>query len=272
MSEQASPTQQLTLASVNGEPWLDMPEDLFIPPDAMEVILEQFEGPLDLLLYLIRKQKLDIEHLPVLAITQQYMEYIEAMRMLKLELAAEYLVMAALLTEIKSRSLLPVQEHEQVEEDPRAELIRRLQEYELYKNATEKVDSLPRQQRDTYTATINRPQDMPINVIYPEVTMDELIQAMRGIAQRVANFEHHEIKREKLSTRQRMSDILAKLQQHQFVEFSQLFSLSEGRSGLVVSFLAILELVKEGYIKCVQSQPLQPIQVLLVDAEISEHG
>ncbi|MDO6765273.1 ScpA family protein [Agarivorans sp. 1_MG-2023] len=267
MQDKLSPTQQLTLASVNGEPWLDIPDDLFIPPDAMEVILEQFEGPLDLLLYLIRKQKLDIERLPVLAITQQYMEYIEAMRMLKLELAAEYLVMAALLTEIKSRTLLPVQEHEQEELDPRAELIRRLQEYELYKDATEKLDTLPRQQRDTFDALVAKPDELPVNVIYPEVTMDELLQAMRGIAQRVVNFEHHEIKREKLSTRQRMSDILAKLQAHQFVEFTQLFSLDEGRSGLVVSFLAILELIKEGYIKCVQSQPLMAIQVILVSAE-----
>lgn len=270
MLDKASPTQQLTLASVNGEPWLELPEDLFIPPDAMEVILEQFEGPLDLLLYLIRKQKLDIEHLPVLAITQQYMDYIEAMQQLKLELAAEYLVMAALLTEIKSRTLLPVVELEQEESDPRAELIRRLQEYELYKDASEKVDNLPRQQRDTHSVVIAKPVDMPINVIYPEVAMEQLIDALRGIAQRVKNFEHHEIKREKLSTRQRMSDILAKLQAHRFVEFSQLFSLSEGRAGLVVSFLAILELIKEGYIKCVQSQPLMAIQVLLVSNEEAE--
>ncbi|MGY5452965.1 segregation and condensation protein A [Agarivorans sp. MS3-6] len=260
-------TQQLTLASVNGEPWLDFPEDLFIPPDAMEVILEQFEGPLDLLLYLIRKQKLDIQYLPVLAITQQYMEYIEAMRLLKLELAAEYLVMAALLTEIKSRTLLPIQEHDEEEDDPRAMLIRRLQEYELYKDATDKVDQLPRQQRDTYPASIAVPENLPIKWVYPEVSMDDLVQAMRGIAQRAANFEHHEIKREKLSTRQRMSDILAKLQEHRFVDFSQLFTVSEGRSGLVVSFLAILELIKEGYIKCVQSQPLMAIQVILVNTE-----
>ncbi|WP_432453814.1 MULTISPECIES: segregation and condensation protein A [unclassified Agarivorans] len=265
MLDKASPTQQLTLASVNGEPWLNIPNDLFIPPDAMEVILENFEGPLDLLLYLIRKQKLDIERLPVLAITQQYMEYMEAMRQLKLELAAEYLVMAALLTEIKSRCLLPVQEHEQAEDDPRAELIRRLQEYELYKNASDRLDELPREQRDIFLASVAKPAELPVKLIYPEVAMDELIEAMRRIVQRVSNFEHHEIKREKLSTRQRMSDILARLQQHQFVEFTQLFSQSEGRSGLVVSFLAILELIKEGYIKCVQSQPLMPIQVILVN-------
>ncbi|WP_051333581.1 segregation and condensation protein A [Aliagarivorans marinus] len=266
-SDSAAP-EQLSLATVNGEAWLDVPDDLYIPPDALEVILEQFEGPLDLLLYLIRKQKLDIATMPVLEITRQYMQYIDAMQQLRLELAGEYLVMAALLTEIKSRILLPVVKLDDDEDiDPRAELIRRLQEYELYKDASEKVDALPRQERDIFNASADKPQDMPVRLSYPEVALDELFDAMRGLLSRASSFTHHEVKREKLSTRAKMSEILASLEPGQFVPFHGLIKLEEGREGVVVSFLAVLSLIKARYIKCVQSQPLGPIQVILHDGD-----
>lgn len=258
---------QLALATVDGQPWLETPKDLYIPPDALEIILERFEGPLDLLLYLIRKQKLDIVEMPLLEITRQYMEYVEAMKALKLELAADYLVMAALLTEIKSRMLLPKPEPEAEESDPRAELIRRLQQYELYKDASVKVDALPRQERDFFLADADAPTPSALVPQGPDVSLEDLFEAMQAILVRASQFEHHAISREQLSTRQRMSDILDRLIPGELTPFTDLFTLTEGRRGAVVSFLAILELIKGRMIRCVQSQPLGPLWVTPFDAD-----
>ncbi|MFM2479963.1 segregation and condensation protein A [Celerinatantimonas sp. YJH-8] len=264
--------QQLVLATVNGEPWLEIPGDLYIPPDALEVILERFEGPLDLLLYLIRRQRLNIVELPIVEITRQYMSYVATMIDLKLELAAEYLVMSALLAEIKSRMLLPKPELDEPEEDPRAELVRRLQEYELYKNAAEQVDLIPREQRDFFVANLDKPEHLPQQIMYPDVDIAELLGALSVVLERASQFERHEVSRQKLSTRQRMSEILDKLQVGVLTEFSALFTESEGRMGVIVSFMAILELTKNQLIRCLQSAPLAPIQVTLYEAENPVHG
>ncbi|WP_394175507.1 segregation and condensation protein A [Thalassotalea litorea] len=253
--------QVLPLALVHGEAVVEKPQDLFIPPDALEIILEAFEGPLDLLLYLIRKQKFDIVELPIAEITHQYMEYVDVMKSLKLELAAEYLVMAAILAEIKSRLLLPKTTVEDEEEDPRAELIRRLQEYEVIKQAAEDMDELPRLERDVHLANVDLPQSYQPRVVETQVDLQDLVLAMQGVLKRAEAFEHHHIQRENLSTRERMSQILAKLKPGQFVEFSDLFQVQEGRAGVVVTFLAILELIKESLVECVQSQVFGHIQV-----------
>lgn len=260
----ASP-QQLVLATVNGEPWLEIPGDLYIPPDALEVILERFEGPLDLLLYLIRRQKLDIIELPIVEITRQYMRYVTTMVELRLELAAEYLVMSALLAEIKSRMLLPQPELEEDEEDPRAELVRRLQLYELYKDAAEHVDELPREQRDFFVAGIEKPTDLLPLRQFPDVDIAELVSALATVIERAEQTVHHEVSPQKLSTRQRMSEILDQLKPGKLTEFTSLFRLSEGRMGAIVSFMAILELIKNSLIRCLQSEPLAPIQVTLYE-------
>lgn len=260
----ASP-QQLVLATVNGEPWLEIPGDLYIPPDALEVILERFEGPLDLLLYLIRRQKLDIIELPIVEITRQYMRYVTTMVELRLELAAEYLVMSALLAEIKSRMLLPQPELEEDEEDPRAELVRRLQLYELYKDAAEHVDELPREQRDFFVAGIEKPTDLLPLRQFPDVDIAELVSALATVIERAGQTVHHEVSPQKLSTRQRMSEILDQLKPGKLTEFTSLFRLSEGRMGAIVSFMAILELIKNSLIRCLQSEPLAPIQVTLYE-------
>ncbi|CAG9296852.1 segregation and condensation protein A [Celerinatantimonas diazotrophica] len=258
--------KQLVLATVDGQPWLDIPDDLYIPPDALEVILERFEGPLDLLLYLIRRQKLNIVELPVVEITRQYMSYVSTMAVLKLELAAEYLVMAALLAEIKSRMLLPKPPSEDEEEqDPRAELIRRLQEYELYKNTAQKVDELPRIDRNIYLAKVAKSESMPTAVIHPDVDLAELIAAFAGVVERAQQFEHHEVSRQQLSTRERMSDILSVLKVGVLTDFQSFFIPEEGRMGVIVTFMAILELTKNRLIRCLQSQPLAPIQVTLYE-------
>ncbi|GAA0347326.1 ScpA family protein [Bowmanella denitrificans] len=259
-----TPVQQpLPLAFVHGEAVIERPEDLYIPPDALEVILESFEGPLDLLLYLIRKQKFDIASLPILQITRQYMEYVDLMTDLKLELAGEYLLMAAILAEIKSRVLLPKREDAaDDEQDPRAELIRRLREYEAIKQAAQELDGLPRQERDFYLAEA-RPSDncQPIRIL-PTVTLQELVLSFQDVLKRAAAFEHHQIQREALSTRERMSAILARLDgEQQFVPFQALFRLEEGRAGVVVTFLAVLELVKESLIELVQAAPYAQIHV-----------
>lgn len=268
---------QLVLATVDGQPWLDMPNDLYIPPDALEIILERFEGPLDLLLYLIRRQKLNIVELPVLEITRQYMDYVSTMAALKLELAAEYLVMAALLTEIKSRMLLPKPPVEEAEEeDPRTELIRRLQQYELYRNAAENVDRIPRQERDFFIATLDQPSDLPTIKMHPNVDLAELVGALNQVLKRVQQFEHHEVSRQSLSTRQRMTEILEKLRPHKLVEFTTLFDVDEGRMGVIVTFIALLELMKNQLIRCLQSRPLAAIQVTLMppveDSNSSANG
>lgn len=263
------PVQQpLPLAFVNGEAVIEKPEDLYIPPDALEVILESFEGPLDLLLYLIRKQKFDITALPVAMITRQYMEYVEVMKTLKLELAAEYLLMAAILAEIKSRLLLPKRaSDDEDEDDPRAELIRRLQEYELTKKAAEELDNQPRLERDIFTVQVDTAADVAPVVIQPDVSLQELVLAFSDAMKRAAAFEHHTIAPEALSTRERMSMILATLKTDDYYPMEALFTAEEGRAGVVVTFLAILELVKEKLISCVQAGPYAKVHVKLTRYE-----
>lgn len=265
----STPIQQpLPLAFVNGEALIEKPEDLFIPPDALEVILETFEGPLDLLLYLIRKQKFDITTLPVADITKQYMSYVEVMKTLKLELAAEYLLMAAILAEIKSRLLLPKRSDDsEEEEDPRAELIRRLKEYELVKEAAESLDLQPRMERDLFRAKAEVSEEVAPLRVEPDVSMQELVLAFSSAMQRAAAFEHHTIEREALSTRERMSMILEQLTTQAYTPLESLFTIEEGKAGVVVSFLAILELVKEQLIFCVQAGPYARIHVKLGDDE-----
>ncbi|MCB5226112.1 segregation/condensation protein A [Alishewanella sp. 16-MA] len=257
--------QVLPLAYVRGEAVLERPEDLYIPPDALEVLLDAFEGPLDFLLYLIRRHKFDLVALPVNEITLQYMEYINLMQELNFELAADYLVMAAMLAEIKSRLLLPrSQAAEEDEQDPRAELVRRLQEYEIFKQAASDLDALPRAERDFFTAKASLADNFSPLLILPEVDFTELMAALKDVVKRSEALQHHHIKREHLSTRERMSRILALLQQRQgFMAFSDCFELQEGREGVVVSFLAILELTKEKLIELTQVAPLAQIHVKL---------
>ncbi|WP_336368214.1 segregation and condensation protein A [Marinobacter sp. C2H3] len=249
------------LARVAGKPLVDIPKDLYIPPDALAVFLEAFEGPLDLLLYLIRRQNMNILDIDVSEITRQYMEYIGAVEAMRFELAAEYLVMAATLAEIKSRMLLPRQESEDEEDlDPRAELIRRLQQYERFKKAAEDMDGLPRMDRDSYTTSAALPP-LPSSQPHPDVDLRELLLAMQSVLRRADLFTSHQVEREILSTRERMSHILAALQDDRFVTFESLFTLEEGRLGVVVTFLATLELVKEQLIEIVQAETLGPIHV-----------
>ena len=253
--------QEMPLAVVKGQPVLQMPQDLYIPPDALEVFLDAFEGPLDLLLYLIRRQNIDILDIPVAEITRQYMDYIGLMADLRLELAAEYLVMAAILAEIKSRLLLPRPPAvEGPEDDPRAELIRRLQEYERFKRAAEDIDAMPRMERDFATVQAHVP-DRNVIRIPPEVDLRELLLALKDVMRRAELSGHHTVARQGLSVRQRMSDVLALLADDAFHEFTTLFRPEEGRPGVVVSFLAILELAKEQLLEIVQNAPLAPIHV-----------
>jgi len=257
---QGSP-EQLQLALVYGQAFTQMPQDLYIPPDALEVFLEAFEGPLDLLLYLIRKQNIDILDIPVAEITRQYMGYVELMKSVRLELAAEYLVMAAMLAEIKSRMLLPrsaVVEDE--EHDPRAELIRRLQEYERFKAAAEGIDSLKRVGRDLYVPKLDAPQ-AKVRKLLPEVSLEELLMSMADVLRRSDMFESHQVSREALSTRERMSQVLERLRGGGFVPFVELFGAEEGKLGVVVTFMAILELVKEQLIELVQNDAFAAIHV-----------
>ena len=248
-------------AIVNGEPYSQLPVDLYIPPDAMEVFLELFEGPLDLLLYLIRRQNLDIVNIPIAQITHQYIAYIQIMDVLNLELAAEYLVMAALLAEIKSRMLLPRQaEQEDDEDDPRATLIRRLQEYECIKVVAEEIDGLPRVERDIFGIDVDI-SPLSVNQQLPDVQFKELLFAFQDVLKRVEQLSHHQITKEALSVRERMATILEKLKGENSLIFSELFIRKEGRHGVVVSFLAILELGKEGLIEIVQSEPFGEIRV-----------
>jgi len=254
--------EEMPFALVYGEAFTKLPQDLYIPPDALEVILEAFEGPLDLLLYLIKRQNLDILDIPVAQITSQYMEYVELMKALNLELAAEYLVMAAMLGEIKSRTLLPRPSHDDEEdaEDPRAELIRRLQEYERFKQAAEDIDALPRQERDFQMAAARRP-DYVREKAQPDVDLRELLLAFKEVLHRADMFESHQVSREKLSTRERMANVLDRLKGRDFVPFVELFEAEEGRLGVVVSFLAVLELVKGSLIELIQNEPFSPIHV-----------
>ncbi len=252
---------EMPFAVVQGKAVTELPKDLYIPPDALEVFLESFEGPLDLLLYFIRRQNLDILEIDVSAITNQYVQYIEAMQAMRFELAAEYLVMAALLAEIKSRMLLPRQNEEENEEgDPRAELVRRLQEYERYKEAAEDLDQIPREGRDVFAAEIELP-DMPKKIPHPEVDLRELLIAFSEVMHRANMYRSHKIQLEPLSTRERMATILDKIQGGHIVEFGALFTIEEGRLGVVVSFLAILELIKESLIEITQGEAFGMIHV-----------
>ncbi len=265
MSEALDPQllepEQLRLALVYGEAFTELPQDLYIPPDALEVFLEAFEGPLDLLLYLIRKQNIDILDIPVAEITRQYMSYVELMKAVQLELAAEYLLMAAMLAEIKSRMLLPRAEGlEAEEEDPRAELIRRLQEYERFKKAAEDLDDLPREGRNFVVPTLPAPEARARKLL-PEVELGELLLAMGEVLRRADLFESHQVTREVLSTRERMSQVLERLKDGAFVPFVALFTQEEGRLGVVVTFMAILELVKESLVELVQNEAFSPIHV-----------
>lgn len=259
------------------EPIMQLPEDLYIPPEALRVFLEAFEGPLDLLLYLIRRQNLDILTINVATITHQYIEYVELMKAMEIELAGEYLLMAAMLAEIKSRTLLPrpPKAEGEEEEDPRAELIRRLQEYERLKEAAEALDTLPRVGRDWFSVQAGLPP-LETRVIHPDVELDELLGALSDILKRAELAQAHQISREVLSTRERMLKIMEQLSQDgeggRYTPFEALFTLEEGRAGVVVTFMAILELAKEAMIEIVQNAPLSPIhvrarQAALVDGE-----
>ena len=259
---QAPPQQgEMPFAIVNGEAMTNLPRDLYIPPQALEVFLEAFEGPLDLLLYLIRRQNLDVLDIPIAEITRQYMRYIELMQDLQLELAGEYLVMAATLAEIKSRMLLPRPAAiEGEEEDPRAELVRRLQEYERFKRAALDVDQLERLERDVWQASAEM-RERPVARLLPQVTLREMLLAFRDVASRSQMFARHHVQREPLSVRERMSDVLAALEAGEFVDFVQLFRPAEGRMGVAVTFVAILELMREALIDIVQTEPMAPLHV-----------
>lgn len=254
---------QNRLALVRGEPYFELPQDLYIPPDALEVCLEAFEGPLDLLLYLIRKQNIDILDIPIAEITRQYMSYIELMQLARLELAAEYLLMAAMLAEIKSRMLLPRTSAEQEEEDPRAELVRRLQEYERYRRAAEDLDRLPRIERDIHLSAVEFAGTRPARA-QPAVNLPELLSAFSRVLARAELYRHHHVLRERLSVRERMTQILGRVSSEGFLGFDELFDPKEGRLGVVVTFIAILELLKEGLLLVVQQEPFAPIHVKAV--------
>jgi segregation and condensation protein A len=260
-----SPAQgEMPFAMVEGQPITEMPRDLYIPPQALEVFLEAFEGPLDMLLYLIRRQNLDVLDIPIAEITRQYMRYIELMQVLQLELAGEYLLMAATLAEVKSRMLLPrVRDDESGDDaDPRAELVRRLQEYERFKRAAEGIDRMPRLERDTWLASAEL-VDRKIVRLPPQVSLQEMLLAFQDVLSRSDMFAHHHVQREPLSVRQRMTDVLSSLTTSAFVDFVHLFRADEGRRGVTVTFVAILELLREGLIEIVQSEAYGPLHVRL---------
>ncbi|MES3006170.1 MAG: ScpA family protein [Pseudomonadota bacterium] len=253
--------QEMPFAFVDGKAVTELPTDLYIPPDALEVFLEAFEGPLDLLLYLIKRQNIDILEIDVAEITSQYMAYVDLMEASQFELAAEYLVMAAMLAEIKSRMLLPRSSNEEEdEEDPRAELIRRLQEYERYKKAAEDMDELPRLERDIYAAGAETPQ-MERNAPEPVVELREILISLAMVLRRADMFESHQVQRETLSTREKMSEILVRLSSQRFVSLVSLLMREEGRLGVVVTFLAVMELIKDSLIEIVQTEPFGPIHL-----------
>ena len=251
---------EMPFAIVQGAPITELPRDLYIPPQALEVFLEAFEGPLDLLLYLIKKQNLDILDIPIARITEQYVKYIDLMEEMQLELAGEYLVMAAVLAEIKSRMLLPRPDEEAEEDDPRAELVRRLQEYERYKQAAEDLDAIPRYGRDVLATLVDFP-DRKKHVEPPEVSLDTLLQVFAEVLQRAEMYSHHMIQREPLSVRERMTLVLEKVNADDFTSFNELFTVEEGRGGVIVALLAILELLRESLIEMVQNEINGPIYV-----------
>lgn len=258
---------EAAVAMVHGEPFVNLPKDLYIPPDALEIFLETFAGPLDLLLYLIKKQNFDILDIPIAEITRQYVQYIELMQEMRLELAAEYLVMAAMLAEIKSRLLLPrppgVENMD--ESDPRAELVRRLQEYERIKKAAEEFDKMPQQGRDIFLAAAQRPE-MVVVPQPPKLDLNELARAFQEVLRRAALTAHHQVKREQLSIRERMSQILTRITTSETIQFAQLFTVEEGRMGVVVTFIAVLELLKQTLITLKQEEPYGVISVQAIQA------
>lgn len=260
--EKQSPAQkEMPFAVVAGEPVTTLPQDLYIPPYALQVFLEAFEGPLDLLLYLIRRQNIDVLDIPIAEITKQYVQYIEMMNELQLELAGEYLLMAAMLAEIKSRMLLPRPQTEEEEEaDPRAELVRRLQEYERFKKAADDLGDLPRLERDVFVATADAPERKVVTQL-PDATLKELLLAFHDVLQRAEMFSNLHMQREPLSVRQRMSEILTRLKANAFTNFTDLFDAEEGRMGVAVTFIAILELLRESVIDVVQSEQFAPLHV-----------
>ena len=265
--EKQSPAQaEMPFAVVDGEPVTTLPQDLYIPPYALQVFLEAFEGPLDLLLYLIRRQNIDILNIPIAEITKQYVQYIELMHEMQLELAGEYLLMAAMLAEIKSRMLLPRPEVESDEEDdPRAELVRRPQEYERYKKAAEDIGDLPRLERDVFIAAADAPERKVVTKL-PDVTLKELLLAFHDVLKRAEMFSNLHMQREPLSVRQRMSEILSRIKANSFTGFSDLFDAEEGRMGVAVTFIAILELLRESVIEVVQSSEFAPLHVRAASA------
>ena len=261
-SDSELPAQrELAFAYVDGEAITEVPKDLYIPPDALEIFLEAFEGPLDLLLYLIKRQNINILDIKVAEITDQYMVYVDLMEVGQFELAAEYLVMAAMLAEIKSRLLLPRHVEDGTEEDdPRMQLIRRLQEYERYKKAAEDIDELVRMDRDIHRAAAALPE---LERISPEPTVElqDILLSLSRVLRRADMFEHHHIQRETLSTREKMSEILLRVTDRKFVPLASLLVRAEGRSGVIVTFLAIMELMKESLIEIVQSEPFGAIHL-----------
>ena len=256
---------EMPFAVVEGEPVTELPQDLYIPPLALKVFLEAFEGPLDLLLYLIKRQNLNILDIPVTEITQQYIDYINLMEEIKLELAGEYLLMAAMLAEIKSRMLLPRPEVEEDEEDPRAELVRRLQEYERFKMAAEDLDAIPRLERDIVIANVEAPEKSVV-IKLPDVTLKELLIAFHDVLKRVEMNSELHFEKETLSVKQRMLEIINRIQVKKFIDFVDLFSINEGRLGIAVTFLAILELLKDATIEVVQNEEFAPMHIRVSSA------
>ena len=259
--ENGSRQEELPFAFVAGQAVTDIPKDLYIPPEALEVFLEAFEGPLDLLLYMIKRQNIDILEINVAEITDQYIAYVELMEASQFELAAEYLVMAAMLAEIKSRILLPRSAEEgEEEEDPRAQLILRLQEYERYREVAERVDELPRMYRDLYQASAQAPE-LERTMPRPEIDLQELLLAFAEVLHRADLNESHSIQRQSLSTRERMSQILLRISDRHFTPMLSLLMKDEGRLGVVVTFLAIMELIKESLVELSQTDPYGPIHI-----------
>ena len=256
---------EMPFAVVEGEPVTELPQDLYIPPFALKVFLEAFEGPLDLLLYLIKRQNLNILDIPVTEITQPYIDYINLMEEIKLELAGEYLLMAAMLAEIKSRMLLPRPEVEEDEEDPRAELVRRLQEYERFKMAAEDLDAIPRLERDIVIANVEAPEKSVV-IKLPDVTLKELLIAFHDVLKRVEMNSELHFEKETLSVKQRMLEIINRIQVKKFIDFVDLFNINEGRLGIAVTFLAILELLKDATIEVVQNEEFAPMHIRVSSA------
>ncbi|MCY4472246.1 MAG: ScpA family protein [Kistimonas sp.] len=261
--ETGAAPEERPLAVVAGRPLTRLPDDLYIPPDALEVFLETFEGPLDLLLYLIKRNNMDILDIHIAGITRQYMAYVELMQVSRLELAAEYLVMAATLAEIKSRMLLPRQsqdEDEGEEVDPRAELIRRLQQYERFRKAAEDLDDLPRLHREIYPIVLEPPV-LTHEPVYPDIDLQEVLVALAEVMRRPDLYEQHQVMAEALSTRERMSQVLAQLRTDACIPFIALYTREEGRLGVVVTFLAVLELIKDSLVELVQTEFCGPIHL-----------